>query len=317
MRLASLSLLLVLAPLAASAQTMGPSFSGNYAIVNLGSIAGVPQNYGGLTFENGNPNVILIGGDANEGTGAIYAVNVLRDANNTIIGFNGSSSFYAAAPNIDGGLAYAPNGTLFYTTYSNNTIGQILPGNTSAAISSNLTVLGVASSTGSLGFVPAGFPGAGRLLVGSYTASNLYNVPYSANGNGTYTLSIAGFLNNLPGGIEGLSFVDAGNPAFANDTLLVSEYDNGQIVAYPLDASGNLSGNSSVFVSGLTGAEGAAVDPLTGDFLFSSFGTGGSVFVVSGFTVVPEPATAAPLIATLALGLAYLRKKRIRVAPGN
>jgi hypothetical protein len=236
----------------------------------------------------------------------------VRNGNNTITGFSGSASLFASAPYIDGGLAYAPDGTLFFTTYTNNTIGQILPGNTSAATNTVLTPLGVASSTGSLGFVPAGLPGADRLFVGSYTASNLYNVPYTANGNGTYALSSSTLLSNLPGGIEGIAFVAAGNPGFSGNSVLISEYDNGQVIAYGLTTTGNLSGNSSVFVTGLTGAEGAAIDPVTGDFLFSTFGTGGSVVVVSGFTVVPEPAIYTALFGAFALGLGCLRNKRNR-----
>jgi hypothetical protein len=201
---------------------------------------------------------------------------------------------------------------LFYTTYSNNTLGQILPGNTSAAIVSNLTTLGVASSSGSLAFTPDGFPAAGRLFVSSYSSSNLYSMPYSANGNGTYALSNATLLNNLPGGIEGIAFVAAGNPGFSDDSVLISEYTGGQVLAYALDGSGNLTGSSSVFVTGVSGAEGAAVDPLTGDFLFSTYGSTNKVLVVSGFSVVPEPADCSCILGALALGLGYLRNTRQR-----
>lgn len=36
-------------------------------------------------------------------------------------------------------------------------------------------------------------------------------------------------------------------------------------------------------VTGLNGAEGALIDPVTGDFLFSTFGSGNEVFKVTGF----------------------------------
>ena len=42
------------------------------------------------------------------------------------------------------------------------------------------------------------------------------------------------------------------------------------------------------FVTGLAGAEGAFVDPITGDLLLSTFGTGGRILVVRGFS---RPAT--------------------------
>ena len=43
------------------------------------------------------------------------------------------------------------------------------------------------------------------------------------------------------------------------------------------------------FITGLSGAEGAFIDPLTGDFLFSTFG-GNRVILVTGFAV-SEPGT--------------------------
>jgi hypothetical protein len=52
------------------------------------------------------------------------------------------------------------------------------------------------------------------------------------------------------------------------------------------------------FISGLTGAEGATIDPLTGDFLFSTFGGGDRVFVVRGFSQPSPTPTATPVPAT-------------------
>ncbi len=49
---------------AASALTLGTDFAPHYATTDLGSIAGVPANYGGLTLKAGSPNTLLIGGAA-------------------------------------------------------------------------------------------------------------------------------------------------------------------------------------------------------------------------------------------------------------
>ena len=48
----------------------------------------------------------------------------------------------------------------------------------------------------------------------------------------------------------------------------------------------------SDFITGLSGAEGAAIDPVTGDFLFSTYGGGNRVIAVRGFrpTRAPRPA---------------------------
>ena len=40
------------------------------------------------------------------------------------------------------------------------------------------------------------------------------------------------------------------------------------------------------FITVLEGAEGAAIDPLTGDFLFSTFGGGHRIIVVRGFAPI-------------------------------
>ena len=53
-----------------------------------------------------------------------------------------------------------------------------------------------------------------------------------------------------------------------------------------------------VLLSGLSGAEGALIDPVTGDFLFSTFNGGNQLVRVSGFVAPPEPV---PLPATLPL----------------
>ena len=42
-------------------------------------------------------------------------------------------------------------------------------------------------------------------------------------------------------------------------------------------------------ITGLDGAEGALLDPVTGDFLFSTFGGGSRVVVVRGFRAPPPP----------------------------
>jgi hypothetical protein len=45
---------------------------------NLGSIAGVPTDYGGLVFKAGDPNTILIGGAAASPSRRFYEVPVTR-----------------------------------------------------------------------------------------------------------------------------------------------------------------------------------------------------------------------------------------------
>lgn len=90
-----------------------------------------------------------------------------------------------------------------------------------------------------------------------------------------------------------------------------SEYSSGRICSYELDASGDpILATRKTFIDGLTGAEGANLDPLTNDFLFSTFGSGNQVIRVSGFaSPVPEPSSFALYEAGL-LSVSFWRRKR-------
>ena len=102
----------------------------------------------------------------------------------------------------------------------------------------------------------------------------------------------------LTGGPEGNVYVPAGSALFPSRSLLIAEYDNGQISSDTVDSNGNpVLASRHAFVTGLTGAEGSAIDPVTGDLLFSTFGGSNQVIEVQGF--VPPPATPAPSGLTL------------------
>ena len=73
----------------------------------------------------------------------------------------------------------------------------------------------------------------------------------------------------------------AGSPV---DSVLVAEYSAGRVSICPvLDNGVPDYTNNAAFITGLGGAEGSAIDPVTGDFLFSTFGGGNQVLVVTGF----------------------------------
>jgi hypothetical protein len=111
----------------------------------------------------------------------------------------------------------------------------------------------------------------------------------------------------LTGSPEGFVYVPLGSSLFG-DSLLVSEYGAGNVATYDVDANGDpIVSSRKLFMSGLTGAEGAMIDPVTGDFLFSTFGGQNHVIVVHGFAAVPEPASFAVLGAG---ALVLLRRRR-------
>ncbi len=286
-------------------------YSANYSLVELGAVPGVPGPYGGLTLKASDLSKLLIGGRANNSDAAIYEIGVTRDADNHITGFVGDASFFSTAPNIDGGLAYGPGGILFYTGYPINAIGQIKPGST--APNKIITATGVTSSVGSLNFVPSGQPGAGGFKIVSYNGGGFYDAELIPDGSGTYDISSVSLKATASGGPEGFVYVPPGSDDFSNPSLLLAQYGAGKVVAYELDSDGNpIVSTANDFVQGLTGAEGGFVDPLTGDFLFSTFGGGNKVVEVRGFEPIatPEPSFLQLLGAGLCSIALALRRKR-------
>ncbi len=269
---------------AAPAQVVDAPFDQFYSLDDLGTIDGVPGPYGGLVIKADDPDTLLIGGSANQAGAAIYAVPLVRSCGK-IIGFAGPGVLFATAPNIDGGLAYAPNGTLFFTRYSNNGLGQILPGSAEPDVLINLNDFGIPSSVGAVNFIPAGFPNAGNCRVMTYNSGAWSDIDLTPNGDGTYTVTGGGVrIASAAVGPEGFVYIRAGSPEFPTNTLLVSEYSAGRVSAFDIDASADpIAMTRRTLVSGLSGVEGAAIDPETGDFLFSTFNGGNRVIVVRGF----------------------------------
>lgn len=276
----------------ADAQTVRAPYDASYTVVNLGSPSGVPAQLGGLTFQAGNPNVLLIGGGANGSSGKLYALPVVRDAGQHVTGFAGAATPFGDGVYNDGGVAYGPGGVLFLTQYPVNKLGQIKPGETTFFKTTDLNALSVASSVGAINFVPAGFPGAGQAKIVSYNSYRWYTLTLAPDGAGTYDVAAATYSVTTQGGPEGFVYVPQGSPLFSNSSMLVSEYQAGVISAFEVDANGDPQPQSrKVFVEGLSGAEGAVIDPLTGDFIFSTFGGGNRVVAVRGFTAPPSTTT--------------------------
>src|SRR5271166_1204632 len=210
------------------AQTVAPFYSTAYSVANLGSVTGVPTNYGGLTFKAGDPNTILLGGSANSGSGLFYSVPVTRGAGNHIVSL-GTATALGFGVNNDGGIAYGPGGVLFYSQYPVNQVGEVKPGSNSDNKTVALTPLGIASSTGALNFVPAGYGGAGQFKISSWSGGQFYSVSLAADGSGTYNLTAATLEVTLPGGPEGFAYVPKGSPLFPSQSMLVSEYSGGSV----------------------------------------------------------------------------------------
>lgn len=275
----------------ATAQTLDPAFAPFYTLIDHGPLPGVPGPNGGVTFLPSDDNVILVGGAANGPSAEIFTLRFSRSGDGSMLEFEcGDAEFLADAHGvtggIDGGLTYGPGGVLFYTTYSDNQVGQILPGSTGPDRLIDLTPLGITSSTGMLLFVPPGFPGAGRMKIASFNGGDWFDTTVSPAGDGTYDIApVKGSGIVIGGGPEGAVYVAGGNPGFPADSVLVCEWGTGRVVTYEVDGNGDPTPETQrVFIAGLSGAEGAAIDPRNGDFIFSTFGGGDRLIRVTGFT---------------------------------
>lgn len=278
------SLLLAFAG-ACAAQTLQPPFAGTYSFVDLGTPPGVPANLGGVAFSIADQDAIYICGDANQAPGALYRIAVTRDANGHVTGFSGTATQVSTAGNNDGGLQFGPGGVIFFTRYSMNEVGQIKPGSTVPDKIVQLTPLGVPTSVGALSFVPAGYPNQGQLKIASYNAGRFGTLSVQADGNGTFDL-VNLRLGTTPGyGPEGILYPPPGSPLLTDFShMLVAEYGAGVIAVYDIDANADpIPSTRRLFITGLTGAEGAASDPRTGDFFFSTYGGSNRVIAVRGF----------------------------------
>ena len=286
-------LVVICAPASAQVPTLSSPFTSSYSVSVLNAPAGVPTRFGGLTLKAGTTDKLLLGGAANAADGALYQVTVARDAQGHISGFLGTATRYADAAYNDGGVAYGPGNVLFLARWPVNELGQTKPGSTATDKVIPVEPLGIESSLVALGFVPPGSPGAGRLKLVSYGGGAWYDASVKPDGSGTYDLTGVREINGsrLSGGAVGFVYVTAGSARFNRPSLLVSEYSAGEVAAYAVDAAGNpIVSTRRTFITGLDGADGAFIDPVTGDFLFSTFGGGDHIVVVHGFAApLPPP----------------------------
>ena len=307
----------------AHALALGSDFSADYTATSLGSVPGLPQNYGGLTFLDND--TLLIGGAANTESGLFYTIDITRDSGGHITGFSGTATAFGAIGEYnDGGVAFGPGGVLFTSRWPVNGLGQTKPGSTDEDKITDLTSLGVAGSHSALNFIPTGFGGAGGLRLVSYSGGEWYKATLTPDGSGTYDLSSVTQIDldlntlgiqNVPGGPEGFVYIAAENPGFSANSMLIAEYLAGSVAAYEVDANGNpLVNTRRDFLTDLTGAEGSVIDPVTNDYLFSTFGGGNQIVRVQGFLAPPPPSIPEPttllLLGIGLVGTSVVRRRR-------
>src|SRR3989304_7755726 len=77
----------------ASAAVLGADFLAHYSLTDLGSVTGLPPLYGGMIFKAGDPNTLIVGGEANTAAGLFYEVPVVRGGTSSVVGFGAPTPF--------------------------------------------------------------------------------------------------------------------------------------------------------------------------------------------------------------------------------
>lgn len=251
--------------------SISTTFNELYHINSLGTL-NIPAPGGGLVFKAEDPNKIIVGGAANSLSGALYEFTVIRDSGGHITGV-GPASYLGSASYVDSGITYEPTtGVLFVCGWPDNLLHQYKPGNYTTP--SKTINLGVNNPASSIGFVPASYPGSGRAKLVIRSAGIGYDITLIPDGTGTFNIGpVAPQEGALLGNPAGFTYVPLGSALFAKPSMMVTEYSSGAVGAYELDEDTGWAIVSSrrAVAAGLTGARGAAVDPVTGDYILSTF----------------------------------------------
>lgn len=284
-------------PMAAGADVqLAPPFDAVYKVYDLGTVPGVPNNLGGIVVRPMDHTKLLVAGASETSAGAIYEIGVTRDTCGHIVGFSGSATLVANTPYVDANLVYATSDLLLYTEWPQYTLSQLQAAGSTADRRTDLRPHGMPdtgdSGPGGLGIVPAGLAAAGELRLVTWPGGRWFHVSTAPDGNLLNVSAIAetATLPNQPGGF---AYVPAGSPGFTTQSLIVAEWrsDSTQdrVAVYDVDGNGDpLPATRREFFLKFPRPWGAYFEPVTGDYLFLSWGTGDDrVYVVQGF--VPPP----------------------------
>jgi hypothetical protein len=285
---------------AGSNVVLAPEYAESYQAFELGAVPGVPDPLGGTTILFSDDDTLLIAGASEGPQGRIYAIQVERGPCGHILGFVGGPTEIAQTPYVDANLAYGPGNLLFYTRWPQFTINQLPAGATSSARETDLLALGMSSSgdqgPGGIAFVPPPLGAAGELRVVTWPAGHWYHVDLQADGALFTIPSISSpvQLDNNPGGF---AYVPAGSPGFPVQSVIVAEWrTTGQagdrVATYEVDDDGDpIKATRKEFFTSFPRPWGAYFEPLTGDYLFLTWGATppDRVFIVQGFAPPPPP----------------------------
>ncbi len=269
---------------------IAPEFADLYTTYELGSVPGIPEDarLGGCVISFDDPNTLLIAGYSEAAIGRIYSIGVERGNCDHIVGFNGVAGIVASTPYIDANLIYVKSGLLLYSQWPVNQLSQLLPNTNMPARTTELDPLGVANSIGGIGFVPPGYVDAGGMRLLSWPGGEWTHLEREPDGE-LFTLSNPKQTAILQNGPGGFAYIPKGSPGFDQDHLIVSEWSTDTVGVYQVDAQGDpVPPSRKDFFTAFPRPWGAYFEPLTGDFIFLTWGAGvDRLYIVQGFEAPP------------------------------
>ncbi len=308
--------------------TVAPAFAvtledpTNFQVKNTFSAAslGLPGPLGGLLF-SADGGVLYVVGASESTRSALYAVPVARNpATNEVTALGPAASVTKvfdgnpATPGLDAGFDFGPAGTLFYTYWSSNRLGQRPGGIAGAETQFDMATVGVPTSIAGLTFSPHRVDpatGFGRMQISSWSGANLYEVPLAPAGGGIYTPGQVSLFVTLPRqGTGSIQYVPSG-PLAGN--LMYVNYNVGEVrlltidraTGLPVDrltgqpALGTTTPTDTRFASDVGGAWGLEFDPRTNDFFLATFnGDPANTIIQIGGRGFPPPTTTTTGVAT-------------------
>jgi hypothetical protein len=275
-----------LPPVPATGVTIAAPFRGAYQAFQLGPVPGLGSTrYSGCLIDRNDRNLLYIGADSESPTGALYAIRVVRACDGHIVGFDGTARRIASTPYIDANLFYDPDGNILYSMYPQNQLAVLPPRAAEPSQVLDFASLGVTTSPGGAAFVPAGFTGAGELRIVGWPSHTWNRVTFTYAA-GRYTFTSAAERARLTEGSGGIAYVPQGSPLIDRRTIVVAEWSTA-VSFFDADANGDIVPSSRrPFLTGLTNAWGAYFEPVTGDFMFPSWGSD-QLIIVRGFAQPP------------------------------
>lgn len=273
------------------AVTLSAEYAPYYTAYDLGPVPGMPAGHlGGCTLLDGATSTLLFAGESEAATGGLYSIELQRGPCGHIVGFKGTAKKLATTPYIDANLLWLPSGTLLYSQWPQNKLSVLPSGAPSPARDLDLAAVGVDSSIGGIGFVPKSYAAEGQLRGVTWSAGNWFHLELKPDAT-SWTVASATKKTTLPNGPGGFAYVPAGSPGFAENRIILSEWSADSVATYAVDGQGDPDpATRKAFFESFTKPWGAYFDPLTGDFLFLTWGPAPDrVYVVQGFTKPPPP----------------------------